>query len=200
MVIDADGLYLLTLEENADLVAGYKGLVLTPNAMEMKSLVQNLGPNYAKKHPEGDFNDLNEAGLSMTNFDRATDGNIIIKKGQNDILFTIVKDNSLKDGEVSVTRGTMICEEEGGLKRSGGIGDILSGCIGAFVAWNTILSRERHGMDLLHEDLLLSCWSACCVTKRATNIAFIKKRRAMTAPDVLEEIGSVFDKMVGDNT
>eukprot|EP00568_Trieres_chinensis_P014737 CAMPEP_0183323930 /NCGR_PEP_ID=MMETSP0160_2-20130417/75676_1 /TAXON_ID=2839 ORGANISM="Odontella Sinensis, Strain Grunow 1884" /NCGR_SAMPLE_ID=MMETSP0160_2 /ASSEMBLY_ACC=CAM_ASM_000250 /LENGTH=354 /DNA_ID=CAMNT_0025491387 /DNA_START=385 /DNA_END=1449 /DNA_ORIENTATION=+ len=195
LVIDADGLHLLTLEENADLVADYEGVVLTPNAVEIKRLTQTLGRNYAKIHPEGDLNTLDGEELSMTSFDRATAGNIIVKKGHHDILFTITGRTHTQDRGISVKRGNMLCEEEGGLKRSGGLGDILSGCVGAFVAWNRILSRQTNGMNLSHEDLLLSCWSACCVTKKATRVAFMKKRRSMTAPDVLEEIGPVVDKM-----
>merc|ERR1711957_1028206 len=99
----------------------------------------------------------------------------------------------------------MVCSEEGGLKRSGGIGDILAGTIGTFAAWNRILSNNSQ--DYLNEgddndddddddridDLVLACWMACCVTKRATKLAFEKKKRSMTAPDILEEIGSVVD-------
>jgi ATP-dependent NAD(P)H-hydrate dehydratase len=84
----------------------------------------------------------------------------------------------------------MICEEKGGLKRSGGIGDILSGSIGTFVAWNRILQDKG-----VENDILLSCWMAACLTKRATRVAFEKRRRSMTAPDILDEIGTVVDEI-----
>lgn len=207
LVIDADGLYLLTLEEHADLVAGYRGLVLTPNAVEVKRLAQSLGANYAKLHPDKDIGDMDGEELTLTAFDRATEGNVIVKKGRHDILFSVSMDT--EGGRMTVSRGSMLCEEEGGLKRSGGIGDILSGTIGTFVAWNKILSGERGGdhndndstgVAFGREDLLLACWSACCVTKRATKAAYRKKKRAMTAPDVLEEIGQAVDDMTGEAT
>ena len=38
LVVDADGLYLLTLDTYCDILAGYDKCVLTPNAMEQKRL------------------------------------------------------------------------------------------------------------------------------------------------------------------
>lgn len=101
---------------------------------------------------------------------------IVVKKGRYD--------------EIQSGDRVLVCEEEGGLKRSGGLGDILAGTLGTFSAWSQILSTKEDPIDLQ-----LACWSACCVVKQATKHAFEKKRRAMTAPDVLEEIGPTFDSM-----
>mmetsp|Transcript_7772 Transcript_7772/g.17391 ORF Transcript_7772/g.17391 Transcript_7772/m.17391 type:complete len:591 (-) Transcript_7772:9-1781(-) len=221
MVIDADGLYLLTLKEYSDLVAGYKGLVLTPNAVEVKRLTQSMssteddssGVEEIPGSPVGSpgkrrsaWADSPEKAVSeMSAFERATEGVVIVKKGAMDVIF------STSFEALDVKRESMLCEEQGGLKRSGGIGDILSGCIGTFVAWNRILSELRkrdtqHGdtKDYVEassgiNDLMLGCWSACCVTKRATKHAFEKKRRGMTAPDILEELARTVDEMTGDS-
>ena len=144
LVIDADGLFLLSQEPN--LLDDYDRVVITPNAIELKRLQ-----------------------------DFKNDQTIIVEKGKEDIIFNQNK--------------RMICKEEGGMKRSGGIGDILSGIMGTFVAWHFILQKNDN-------DFILSCWSACCLTKRATKQAFEKKKRSMTAPDILNEIGDVFDDMV----
>ena len=242
MVIDADGLYLLTLEENAGLVAGYDRLVLTPNAMEVKRLTQamasddvakgEVGKDSKKEGANGSSNDnvvLNKSppgspmpgtvltawpdspehriSSDMTAFERAMESVVIVKKGAVDVIFSTTLE------ALHVNRRSMLCEEKGGLKRSGGIGDILSGCIGTFVAWNRILStpdktsplatdgvKEKSNLaNTNHDDLLLGVWSACAITKRATRRAFEKRRRGMTAPDVLTELSSTVDEMTGSS-
>jgi ATP-dependent NAD(P)H-hydrate dehydratase len=84
------------------------------------------------------------------------------------------------------------CDEVGGRKRSGGIGDVLAGTMGTVVAWNSILTRRGQANPT---DLPLSCWTACCFVKRATKRAFDVHRRSMTAPDVLEALGPAIDEM-----
>ena len=86
----------------------------------------------------------------------------------------------------------MVCAEEGGPKRSGGIGDILSGTLGTLVAWHDILQDRKVASS---SDLPLACWSACCFVKRSTKAAFNAKGRAMTAPDILVEMGATIDAM-----
>jgi len=100
-----------------------------------------------------------------------TNGGIIVQKGLEDVIRI--------DGSDDIE---LICKEQGGLKRSGGLGDLLAGTIATFLGWNDI-------MDNSPAEKQLSCWTACCVVKRATRKAFESKRRAMTAPDVLDKIG-----------
>lgn len=47
MVIDADGLYIVT--KNLDLVKGYKNVILTPNKGEFGRLANELGINLEDK-------------------------------------------------------------------------------------------------------------------------------------------------------
>jgi len=104
---------------------------------------------------------------------------MIVEKGKHDLI-------------AKGANELMICEEEGGLKRSGGIGDVLSGTLGTLTAWHAILMERG---DASASDLPLSCWTACCFVKRATKRAFNDKRRAMTAPDVLDALGASIDTM-----
>ncbi len=113
--------------------------------------------------------------------DDAFDAVTIIQKGQQD---------RIMHGKASI----MECAEEGGLKRSGGIGDILAGTVGTLVSWHAIL-KERDVADA--EDLPLACWTACCFVRRSTKYAFEKHRRSMTAPDILNELGKAIDDMTG---
>lgn len=186
IVVDADALFMLSLEEYRDILAGYEYAILTPNVMEMRRLTGDHASH-------GDADDI------VPNIS-AMERNILIRKGLKDAII------SMGENEVQTSTGLttkMLCEEKGGLKRSGGIGDVLAGTVGAFVAWNRIMckqnsaSHERTSIESsTKDDLLLACWSACCVTKRATLTAFEKKSRSMTAPDVLEELGPTLENMI----
>jgi len=81
-------------------------------------------------------------------------------------------------------------------KRSGGIGDVLSGSVGAFLTWHQLL-KSRPDRNVGTAELLQSCWAACCLTKRATRHAFYSKKRAMSAADIIDHIGDTFDEMFG---
>lgn len=108
---------------------------------------------------------------------------IVIEKGAVD---------SIRSASASSKTPAMVCGEVGGLKRSGGIGDVLSGTCGTLVAWNHILTgRGKASVD----DLPLACWTACCFVKRSTKKAFDAHRRSMTAPDILHELGPAIDEM-----
>eukprot|EP00559_Dactyliosolen_fragilissimus_P008883 CAMPEP_0184860990 /NCGR_PEP_ID=MMETSP0580-20130426/5772_1 /TAXON_ID=1118495 /ORGANISM="Dactyliosolen fragilissimus" /LENGTH=272 /DNA_ID=CAMNT_0027358307 /DNA_START=713 /DNA_END=1532 /DNA_ORIENTATION=+ len=183
LVLDADALFLLTLEQNRDLLSGGGAaaaaatnnttIVLTPNSVEYKRLVATLG--------EGS-EDILEQRL---------DGVIIVRKGFHDEIIQLISKSSGSSSSSSssgVFRNKLCCEEEGGLKRCGGLGDILSGIVGLFVAWNKILLNSK-------DDMVLACWVACCLTKISTKEAFSKSRRSMTAPDVLDKVGSVVDSL-----
>jgi len=195
LVIDADGLFLLTQKEYQNILLGYERAVLTPNVVEMKRLVESVNDQ------------VGEDQVSNADVIRAINkfsimGNVLVQKGKHDIItsyFTDEQQQTIEKNKNQLKEIQMICKEEGGLKRSGGIGDILSGCMGAFLAWNNILKSDNDDSLQKKEDMVLSCWSACCVTKRATKVAFEKKRRSMTAPDILEELGIVFDEMTKDS-
>jgi ATP-dependent NAD(P)H-hydrate dehydratase len=191
MVLDADGLFLLTQPETRNILTGYKRVVLTPNVAEYGRLLHSL-------RDDDDGRDGTQPQLST--LEKLLEGNVIVKKGQYDEISSVVQ--SVHDGVSSVKRYDMVCEELGGLKRSGGIGDVLAGTLGTFVAWHSILSSKEEDDEALGKNnmdaqdrLVLACWSACCVVKRATNYAFQEKRRSMTAPDVLDTVGKAMDNM-----
>jgi len=204
LVIDADALFLLTLPEHQHIVLQQKQqqqkqedvvMVLTPNAMEYKRLVDAIG----------------KERLEML----LLKGIVIVQKGKHDVVVVVGAAGTRQEQQGSLYA---TCKEPGGLKRSGGLGDILAGTLGTFVAWNQILRNNNNNRKEEEDDdknkrsssstttttrenkLLWACWSACCVVKKSTKAAFDQKRRAMTAPDVLEQIGSVFDNMTTTTT
>ena len=163
LILDADALYMLSLDEHKDLLLElikYENVVMTPNLMEFKRLKSAL-----QTDNNGENDPLYVNG-------------IIVQKGHNDI----------------ITQGTMKleCREQGGLKRSGGIGDVLAGTICAFMAWNKILQNKTN------ENRILATWTACCTVKKATFKAFEHKRRSMSAQHVLEEVPIAVQEMEDD--
>jgi NAD(P)H-hydrate repair Nnr-like enzyme with NAD(P)H-hydrate dehydratase domain len=165
LILDADVLFMLSLEEYRDLyeeLLQYEGCIMTPNVMERKRLPPPSSSG------ENDNN------------------NITVEKGHVDV----------------VSRGNFVmqCAEEGGLKRSGGIGDVLAGTISAYMAWHAILERGDEGNDEqgLRQQRAFAVWTACCTVKLATKVAFMNKRRAMSSRDVLDEICGVIAHMEDD--
>ena len=189
IVIDADGLYLLSLKENHDLFlknssSSTSRIVLTPNVVEYKRMVDAIGngsEEILRKQLQNVF---------------------LIRKGHEDIIEYIPKQDEEGQGtgfEKNELNRMMICNEMGGLKRSGGLGDLLSGSVGTFLAWNKILQPTTKDATTQCTDddsvasVIKACWMATCLTKRSTYKAFEKRKRSMTAPDVLEEVGDVVD-------
>lgn len=77
-------------------------------------------------------------------------------------------------GEKDIILGkkSFIINTEGGLKRCGGIGDILAGAISTCAHWNM-----QYGIAL-----------ASIITRRATKRGFEKEGRGLTAPNIIKEI------------
>jgi len=174
LILDADALFMLSLEEYQSVLSELHNnpkCVMTPNVMEKRRLdnaaVKENGNVGERKH-----------------------SNIVVQKGNADT--------------ISNMHHTMQCEEEGGLKRSGGIGDVLAGTISTFMAWNDILEKKKDNGNASvppsvenqkQYQRVFASWAACCAVKRGTNLAFRKKKRAMSALDVIGEMGEVLASM-----
>ena len=102
LVLDADGLFLV--QNHPEIINGYASAVLTPNVMEFKRLcdAMNLDPNQV----EGGTDKV------CAELARKFEGVTIIQKGRQDV--------------ISNGRDNMIVNTEGGLKRTGGQGDVLT--------------------------------------------------------------------------
>ena len=170
LVLDADALYILTLPEYQDLLNA-----VTKDSSEERSSNQSivvLTPNLVERKRLSGMEDRWDP-------DRV----IVVEKGAEDVI------RSKSQG----SEVTLICTEIGGLKRSGGIGDILAGAIGTFVAWNTILVERG---EASRHDVVLSAWMASSLVKRSTHVAFHEHYRSTTAPDILSKIGPTFHAMI----
>lgn len=92
-------------------VHGYRRAVLTPNVMEFARLCKVQGVDPA----EGAKEEV------CSRLARSFGGVTIVQKGPVDYI---------SNGDT-----TLVCDIEGGLKRSGGQGDTLTGALVTFLAW-----------------------------------------------------------------
>lgn len=84
---------------------------------------------------------------------------------------------------------------EGGLKRSGGQGDILTGLVATSLAWGLAYEKEvwQHTHPVKKEDVAMTaCFGACVINRECSRLAFEKHKRALQSSDVLAEIGPFF--------
>lgn len=102
----------------------------------------------------------------------------------------------------------LISDEPGGLKRSGGQGDILSGTLCTFLAWAKIF-RDGEAVhagapkpDTVDEKrlLLLAAYGASCLTRTCSREVFKVKKRALLADDLLDEVGPAYEKLFGEGS
>lgn len=108
-ILDADGLNLATTRP--ELVQDYKECILTPNVVEFGRLCKSKGIDMAAI--------TDGKGAEMVS--KAFGGITILQKGPRDYICSGGK--------------TFVSDLEGGLKRSGGQGDTLTGSLATFLAW-----------------------------------------------------------------
>lgn len=135
LVLDADALWMVG--KDLDLIKGYHKVVLTPNVMEFKRLSDavvrsqrspNISPLSAGP-PQGidPQTDPKERASIMS---RELGGVCILEKGPSDMIVV-----NTEKSDVQTEKEIIEVDIEGGLKRCGGQGDILSGTVGTALAW-----------------------------------------------------------------
>lgn len=141
LVLDADGLFMVG--QDVSVIKGYRRAVLTPNVVEFKRLCDQVGidPDTSKDQ---------RASLISNKFGGVT----ILEKGPKDIIATDstgeeadLKASKLdpKSGAFEQAKEIIQVDVEGGKKRCGGQGDILSGCVGTFMAWGKCFEDGAFG-------------------------------------------------------
>ncbi|BGP07560.1 hypothetical protein JCM10049v2_003398 [Rhodotorula toruloides] len=175
VVLDADGLWLV--QNEPDVVRGYKRAVLTPNVVEFARLAEscNLDP---KSMPDTEL----AAAIS-----RALSGPTIVQKGRED--------------RITNGQDTLVNAVVGSSRRCGGQGDVLSGAVGTFLAWGKNY-EEREAKDEQdpikpHEITLLAAYAASTVTRTASRLTFAKHKRSMQTGEMLGFVGQAFEEVFG---
>ncbi|KAJ5176118.1 uncharacterized protein N7482_001995 [Penicillium canariense] len=208
-VLDADGLLIITEEPN--LIKGYKECILTPNVVEFGRLAKALGVKVGSQADitKGDGDKTSKESDACEQLSKALGGVTILQKGPHDVI---------SNGVTSI-----ISDIKGGLKRSGGQGDTLTGSLGTMLAWRAAYhdklwdSGERDNEteaetkdDVQAElestakrmspttTLLLAAWAASSITRECSRRAFEAKGRSMQASDLTEEVHPSFLRLIGE--
>lgn len=174
-VLDADGLYLA--QTQPELVEGCTECILTPNVVEFARLAKAKGV----KVDEGDPAEL------CAKLSKAFGGVTIIQKGAKDY--------------ISNGSHTLVSEAEGGLKRSGGQGDTLTGSLATLLAYRKAYHDHiwDHGTDMPRsETLALAAYGGSCITRECSRLAYKEKGRSLQASDLTEHVHTAFLNVVGE--
>ncbi|KAL4914713.1 Ribokinase-like protein [Aspergillus aurantiobrunneus] len=209
-VLDADGLLLVT--ENPDIVKGYKECILTPNVNEFSRLAKALGidvPSLAQiSSNESEANKRSQEAEACEKLSNSLGGVTIVQKGPHDVI---------SNGITSI-----VSDIKGGLKRSGGQGDTLTGSLGTLMGWRAAYhnglwdsgeqdnSKEAQSKQDIQAELeserrmspattlLLVAWAGSAITRECSHRAFKAKGRSMQASDLTDEVHESFLTLIGE--
>jgi ATP-dependent NAD(P)H-hydrate dehydratase len=129
----------------------------------------------------------------------------ILQKGASDII--AVNTEGAKSREVREASKIPLDEGEqsevivvqtpGGMKRCGGQGDILSGAVGAFLAWARCYENGAFGDSTIPVSRMpiLAAVAGSMLTREVSRRAFAKEGRAVVTQDMLKEIGGAFTEV-----
>lgn len=151
IVLDADALWMVN--NDISVIQGYRRAVLTPNVMEFKRLAEKLGID--------EHTPVNEKASKAS---KALGGVTVVQKGPKDIIAvdTIGKaadpeTSKVKDEGKEAIQEQIEIDIQGGYKRCGGQGDVLSGCVGTIMAWGKCYEDGAFGYVCLYQVYLLKC-------------------------------------------
>lgn len=196
VVLDADALYMVGKE--LSLVKGYRRAVLTPNVVEFKRLSESAGvtPDVPTKERAGEVSKL-------------LGGVVVLEKGSTDLIASdttgeaaSLEASKLGDGnERQRVREVVEVDVEGGLKRCGGQGDVLSGTVGAMLAWGKCYEDGAFGDGSIPASRLplLAAVGGSMVTRTSSRMAFQLQGRGLVTQDMLPQLGKSFSEVFGED-
>ena len=176
-VLDADGLFLV--QTRPELVQNYRECILTPNVVEFKRLAQSKGLDVNTEN--------SDQTQECAKLAKAFGGVTIIQKGAKDYI---------SNGE-----HTLVSEGQGGLKRSGGQGDTLTGCLATMLAYRKAYLEklwDHDGSISQNESLALAAYGGSAITRECSRLAYKDRGRSLQASDLTEHIHTAFLNIVGD--
>jgi ATP-dependent NAD(P)H-hydrate dehydratase len=165
LVIDADGVYLLSLEPKV--IHGCTQAILTPNVVEFSRL-------YSAVLGRKSCNHLDE----VSELSRALGNVTIVKKGREDV--------------IANARQILVCKAEGSSRRCGGQGDLLAGSMGTFSHWAHTQSDVKCNELTTYGATMCAAYAACLLTRECAKHAFSLMQRSTTTSDLIASIHHVF--------
>jgi ATP-dependent NAD(P)H-hydrate dehydratase len=195
VVLDADALYMVGQE--LSLVKGYRRVVLTPNVVEFKRLNESAGvsPDVPTKERAGEVS-------------RLLGGVVVLEKGPTDLIASDTtgeaaspEASKLDEGDEQRVKEVVEVDVEGGLKRCGGQGDVLSGTIGAMLAWGKCYEDGAFGDGSVPTSRLplLAAVGGSMVTRTSSRMAFQLQGRGLVTQDMLPLLGKSFSEVFGED-
>lgn len=112
-----------------------------------------------------------EDDVDVVSMAKRLDGPVVLRKGPIDEI--------ARPGMTTALR----CDTRGSPRRPGGLGDVLAGTTAVLLSW-----ALRKG-----QCPAMACRSACSLVRNASARAYGRKRRAMIAMDLLDDIGPAFE-------
>lgn len=176
-VLDADG--LLLVQKQPDLVQGYKECILTPNVVEFGRLAKSQKIDTDEGDPSKVCEKLAQALGGVT----------IIQKGKVDY--------------ISNGSYTLVSDGEGGLKRSGGQGDTLTGTLATLLAYRKAYLERLwdHENDMAPDELLaFAAYGGSAITRECSRLAFKEKGRSLQAADLTDYVHPAFLDLIGERS
>ncbi|KAJ3945993.1 uncharacterized protein N0V96_004344 [Colletotrichum fioriniae] len=177
LVLDADALLI-----------GYDLAVLTPNVVEFSRLCKALEVDEGKVKDQAGGGGEEKETAKVEALARALEGVTIVQKGAKDF--------------ISNGKDTLIVDLQGGLKRSGGQGDTLTGSIATFLGWRHAYLEGLwdRGSETIKEDELvrLAAFGGSAITRECSRRAFLKKGRSLQASDLTDEVHGAFMTLFGE--
>ncbi|KAI0203975.1 H-hydrate dehydratase [Astrocystis sublimbata] len=185
VVLDADALAIVT--KSPELVMGWREVVLTPNVVEFGRLWKSVFPD--REQQEGSGSDAKSETEQVEALSKALGGVTIVQKGRKDF--------------ISNSETTLVVDLVGGLKRSGGQGDTLTGSIATLLAWRGAYHEGLwdHGSQLKEAETLgLAAFGGAAITRECSRLAFEKHGRSLQASDLTEQVHIAFMNILGEPT
>ena len=155
MILDADGLYILTqairegergssLQKQLLEAMRTAHVTLTPNKVEFERLCRAL------KVGEEEEDKLGKAAeLACSVAGRIGENVVLVVKGSSDV---ICSDSS-----------TWLCDDKGSLRRAGGQGDVLAGLLLTFAVWGFMAAKRMEETKTRRREELQLLRMSCCV-------------------------------------
>jgi len=142
IVLDADALWMVN--QDISVIKGYRRAVLTPNVIEFKRLSEALSID-----PDA------PADKKAILVSKALGGVTIVQKGAKDIIAVDTtgdaadpEKSKVQTSEKEAIKEQIEIDTQGGYKRCGGQGDVLSGVVGTILAWGKCYEEGAFGYDL----------------------------------------------------